>query len=71
MVKVDINDTDKKIFQTEIFNQFHPIVMRSFVQTVRKENKDELKNITKSKIPDLQKPQSMTEESIIIKIKKM
>ena len=28
MVKININDTDKKIFQTEIFNQFHPIVMR-------------------------------------------
>ena len=28
MVKVDINDADKKIFQTEIFNQLHPIVMR-------------------------------------------
>ena len=28
MIKVDINDADKKIFQTEIFNQFHPIVMR-------------------------------------------
>ena len=28
MVKVNINDTDKKIFQKKIFKQLHPIVMR-------------------------------------------
>ena len=28
MIKININDTDKKIFQTEIFNQIHPIVVR-------------------------------------------
>ena len=28
MLKLNINDPDKKIFQTEIFNQLHPIVMR-------------------------------------------
>ena len=28
MLKLNINDTDKKIFQTEIFDQLHPIVMR-------------------------------------------
>ena len=32
MLKVDINDTDKKVFQTEIFNQFHPIVMRKMTE---------------------------------------
>ena len=32
MVKVDINDANKKIFQTEIFNQFHSIVMRKMTE---------------------------------------
>ena len=39
MVKVDINDRDKKIFQTEIFNQFHPIVMRKMDALFRQSEK--------------------------------